>query len=99
MPVYIQVNTAYHFCLLSKKYDIICHKNHKNELYLMVLLRLMRVPKKSFFRGRHCHLDAKRLFDPVGTTFRLRLLSTYAVLTDDISSSNKVSYHQTLTQG
>ena len=65
----------------------------------MPLLRLMREPKKSFFRGRHCHLDAKRLFDPVGTTFRLRLLSTYAVLRDDISASNKVPYHQTLTQG
>ena len=37
MPVYKQVNTAYHFCLLSKKYDIICYKDHKNELYLMVL--------------------------------------------------------------
>ena len=37
MPVYKQVNTAYHFCLLSKKYDIICHKDHKNDLYLMVL--------------------------------------------------------------
>ena len=37
MLAYKQVNTVYYFCLLSKKYDIICHKDHKNELYLMVL--------------------------------------------------------------
>ena len=37
MLAYKQVNTVYYFCLLTEKYDIICHKDHKNELYLMVL--------------------------------------------------------------
>ena len=37
MLAYKQVNTVYYFCFLSKKYDIIYHKDHKNELYLMVL--------------------------------------------------------------
>ena len=37
MLAYKQVNTVYYFCLLAKKYDIICYKDHKNELYLMVL--------------------------------------------------------------
>ena len=36
MLAYKQVNTVYYFCLLTK-YDIICHKDHKNELYLMML--------------------------------------------------------------
>ena len=37
MLAYKDVNTVYYSCLLTKKYDIICHKDHKNELYLMVL--------------------------------------------------------------
>ena len=42
-------------------------------------------------QGATLSIDPKHVFNPMGITFRLRLLSTYAVLTDDISTSNKVS--------